>query len=96
MERAVVVGTSEWILRDDLPETVMETSAGGSGEREAGGAKYHQAVRQKKKELIVSALEQNGGSVTEAAKALGVHGNYLHRLMRNLDVRAAMKKQNQA
>ena len=68
----------------------------GSGEREAGGAKYHQAVRQKKKELIVSALEQNGGSVTEAAKALGVHGNYLHRLMRNLDVRAAMKKQNQA
>ena len=49
-----------------------------------------------KKELVVSALEKSGGNVTEAAKALGLHGNYLHRLMRNLNVRAAIKKQNQA
>jgi len=43
--------------------------------------------------LILNALEQAGGSITEAAKLLGVHGNYLHRLMRNLDLRAAAKKQ---
>jgi len=93
MERAVVVGTSEWILREDLPEMVVETA--GGNEKEAEPAKFHEAVRQMKKELILSALEQSGGSITEAAKALGLHGNYLHRLMRNLDVRAAMKKQNQ-
>ena len=93
MERAVVVGTSEWILREDLPEMVMVT---GGTEKETTPAKFHEAIRQTKKELILSALEQSGGNITEAAKALGLHGNYLHRLMRNLDVRAAMKKQNEA
>jgi transcriptional regulator with GAF, ATPase, and Fis domain len=89
MERAVVVGSSEWILPEDLPETVVETGA-ASG---AAPAKYHEAIRKLKKELILNALEQSGGSVTEAAKGLGVHGNYLHRLMKNLDLRATAKKQ---
>jgi transcriptional regulator with PAS, ATPase and Fis domain len=88
MERAVVVGSSEWILPEDLPETLVETGA-GSG---AAPAKYHEAIRTLKKELILNALEQSGGSVTEAAKVLGVHGNYLHRLMKNLDLRAAKKR----
>jgi len=88
MERAVVVGSSEWILPEDLPETVAETGADG----EEAPAKYHEAIRKLKKELIRNALEQSGGSITEAAKILGVHGNYLHRLMRNLDLRAAVKK----
>ena len=94
MERAVVVGTSEWILREDLPEMVIESGAGA--EKELAPAKFHEAVRRMKKELILSALGQSGGNITEAARALGLHGNYLHRLMRNLDVRAAMKKQNDA
>ena len=92
MERAVVVGSSEWILPEDLPETVAETGAGG----EATPAKYHEAIRKLKKELILNALEQSGGSITEAAKLLGVHGNYLHRLMRNLDLRAVAKKQTRS
>jgi transcriptional regulator with GAF, ATPase, and Fis domain len=88
MERAVVVGLSEWILPEDLPEAVVET--GGSGE--AAPAKYHEAIRKVKKELILSALDLSAGNITEAAKALGLHGNYLHRLMRNLDLRAAKKQ----
>jgi two-component system, NtrC family, response regulator HydG len=89
LERAVVVGSSEWILPEDLPEAVAET--GGDGE--AAPAKYHESIRKLKKELIRNALEQSAGSITEAAKILGVHGNYLHRLMRNLDLRAAVKRQ---
>ena len=88
MERAVVVGSSEWILPEDLPEAVVEAGSGGG----TAPAKYHQAIRKLKKELILNALEQSGGSVTEAAKVLGVHGNYLHRLMKNLDLRAQVKK----
>ena len=95
MERAVVVGTSDWILPEDLPEMLLEAGEDANEGREAP-EKYHEAVRQMKKELILRALEKSGGNITDAAKALGVHGNYLHRLMRNLDVRAAMKKQNQA
>jgi hypothetical protein len=34
--------------------------------------------------------------VTEAAKVLGVHANYLHRLMRNFALRPNMKKQTGA
>jgi transcriptional regulator with GAF, ATPase, and Fis domain len=90
MERAVVVGSSEWILPEDLPEAVAETG----GEGEAGPARYHEAIRTLKKELIRNALEQSGGSITEAAKILGVHGNYLHRLMRNLDLRAKKLTKN--
>jgi transcriptional regulator with GAF, ATPase, and Fis domain len=94
MERAVVVGSSEWISPEDLPETLLETA--GTGEHEFGPAKYHEAIRLRKKDLILSALEKSGGNITEAAKLLGVHGNYLHRLMRNLELRAAMKKQSKA
>jgi transcriptional regulator with GAF, ATPase, and Fis domain len=87
MERAVVVGSSEWIQPEDLPETVVETGGGS----EVAPAKYHEAIRKLKKELILNALDQSAGNVTEAAKLLGVHANYLHRLMKNLDLRAAAK-----
>jgi transcriptional regulator with GAF, ATPase, and Fis domain len=87
MERAVVVGSSEWIQPEDLPETVVETGGGC----EVEPAKYHEAIRKLKKELILNALEQSAGNITEAAKLLGVHANYLHRLMKNLDLRAAAK-----
>ena len=92
MERAVVVGSSEWIQPEDLPDAVLETGA-ASGQTPAN---YHEAIRKLKKELILNALEQAGGSITEAAKLLGMHGNYLHRLMTNLDLRAAVKKQTRA
>ena len=92
IERAVVVGTSDFILAEDLPETLMETTKAES----PGSAKYHDAIRNLKKQLIVNALEQSGGNITEAAKQLGVHANYLHRLMRNLELRPALKKQTTA
>ncbi|HZC66890.1 MAG TPA: sigma 54-interacting transcriptional regulator [Candidatus Dormibacteraeota bacterium] len=92
IERAVVVGSSDTILAEDLPETILE-----SGNDEASVSdKYHDAVRNLKKQLIVSALEQSSGNITEAAKQLGVHPNYLHRLMRNLELRPALKKQTSA
>ena len=88
LERAVVIGSSDNILAEDLPETVLE-SAKSLGSTPAG---YHDSIRSLKKQMILSALEQAGGNITEAAKALGVHANYLHRLMRNLELRPALKK----
>jgi transcriptional regulator with GAF, ATPase, and Fis domain len=92
MERAVVVGTSEWILPEDLPEPLLDTAPG----TESGSAKYHDSVRNLKKNLILNALEQSNGSVTEAAKVLGVHANYLHRLISNLELRPTLKKHTRA
>ena len=40
----------------------------------------------------MAALDQSNGSVTDAATLLGVHTNYLHRLMRNFQLRPILKK----
>jgi Nif-specific regulatory protein len=90
IERAVVLGTTEVILPEDLPEAALETEVitGGVG----GVAKYHEAVAEAKKQLILKAVEQAGGNYTEAAKLLGVHPNYLHRLIRNMNLRPELKK----
>src|SRR5580765_1996502 len=87
IERALVLGASDDILPEDLPENLLERDpAPGVGE-----AKYHGAVKDLKKRLIQNALEEAHGSITEAAKALGVHPNYLHRLIRNLDLKETTK-----
>jgi transcriptional regulator with GAF, ATPase, and Fis domain len=88
MERAVVIGSSSFILPEDLPETLLETAPGSA----VPAARYHDAVRGLKKQLILTAFEQSGGSITETAKLLGLNSNYLHRLIRNLDLRLALKK----
>jgi DNA-binding NtrC family response regulator len=92
MERAVVIGSSEKIMAEDLPDSAQEN---GQDETTAA-ATYHESIRNLKKQMILSALEQANGSMTEAAKLLGVHANYLHRLMRNLELRAKVKKQTGA
>jgi Nif-specific regulatory protein len=88
LERAVVIGTSDYIQAHDLPESIAESAKNET----AAPAKYHDAIRGLKKQLILGALDQCAGNVTEAAKLLGVHANYLHRLMSNLALRAVVKK----
>jgi two-component system response regulator HydG len=86
VERAVVLGSTERILREDLPELLSEVPLGAvSGAGRVGT--FHEAVAEHKKQIIREALERAGGTITEAAKALGLHPNYLHRLIRNLGLR---------
>jgi Nif-specific regulatory protein len=87
IERAVVLGSTDLILTEDLPETVLESVRQGAGT--IGG--YHETIRNEKMRVILAALGQAEGSFTEAAKLLGIHPNYLHRLVRNLDLRAAIR-----
>jgi Nif-specific regulatory protein len=88
IERGVVLGTTDLILPEDLPEAALETSTPTSGVV----ANYHEAVTEAKKQLILKAVEQADGNYTEAAKLLGVHPNYLHRLIRNMNLRPELKK----
>ena len=90
IEHAVILGGDDWILPDDLPETVLETPApASSGDAPLG---YHEALLALKKELITKAVEQANGNYTEAAKILDLHPNYLHRLIRNLDLRSRVSE----
>jgi transcriptional regulator with PAS, ATPase and Fis domain len=82
IERAIVLGTTEWILPEDLPEAVLETKI-----MDGATTKYHEAVVQNKKQIIMRALEEAQKNHTEAARLLGIHPNYLQRLIRNLNLK---------
>jgi Nif-specific regulatory protein len=88
LERAVVLGTTDLILPEDLPEAVLETDPYTTSPT----LKYHDAVTATKKQIILTAMSEVKGNYTEAAKLLGVHPNYLHRLIRNLNLKAAIKR----
>ena len=88
IERAVVLGTTDFILPEDLPEAALEAET----PLNVPSTKYHEAIAEAKKQLILKAVEQSNGNYTEAAKLLGVHPNYLHRLIRNMNLKTALKK----
>jgi Nif-specific regulatory protein len=88
IERALVLGSSDMILPEDLPESLLE----GTPPPEMTEAKYHAAVKELKKQLILDAVEQTQGSYADAARILGVHPNYLHRLIRNLGLKEILKE----
>jgi len=81
MERAVVLGVSEWVLPEDLPENLLE------GAPSDASARYHLSVGQAKREAILDAYTQGNGDYKQAAKLLGLHPNYLLRLVRNMGLR---------
>ena len=88
IERAVVLGSDELIQPEDLPESVLETA---SAMPASACTDYHEAIKEAKKYVILRACEQAGGSYVEAAKLLNVHPNYLHRLIRNLNLKSLLK-----
>jgi two-component system, NtrC family, response regulator HydG len=88
IERAVVLGITDSILLEDLPEAILETETRSM----PAPTKYHEAVAETKKQIILQAINQTKGNYTDAAKLLGVHPNYLHRLIRNLNLREHLKR----
>jgi len=82
IERAIVLGTTDWILPEDLPEALLERDI----TVDQSVTNYHQAVVQNKKQLILGALDQAKNNNIEAARLLGIHPNYLQRLIRNLNL----------
>jgi transcriptional regulator with GAF, ATPase, and Fis domain len=89
IEQALALGTDEWIVAEDLPATFGPRTAAPAGPAAGSGSlHYHDRMEQTKRELIVGAFERAGHSHADAARLLGVHPNYLHRLLRNLDLRA--------
>ena len=87
IERALVLGSSDMILPEDLPESLLERTP----PPEMTEAKYHAALKELKKQLIRDAVEQTQGSYADAARILGVHPNYLHRLIRNLELKESLR-----
>jgi transcriptional regulator with GAF, ATPase, and Fis domain len=88
IERAAVLGIDQAIVPDDLPEDLVESHiAAGTGE----GADYHAAVHATKRRVIIEAFRQSGGSYVATARLLGLHPNYLHRLIRVLNLKPELE-----
>jgi transcriptional regulator with GAF, ATPase, and Fis domain len=83
IERAVVLGSTGSILPEDLPETIIETAASPA----PPVTRFHEAVVYAKRQIVQRAIDQAGGSYTEAARMLGLHPSNLHRLLRTLGMR---------
>ncbi len=105
IERAVVLGSSEMIGVEDLPENLISAKpvalainqptndpASGKmlGKLELGN--FYDLINVAKKQLIIRAVETAKGNYTEAARLLDVHPNHLHRLIRNLDMKGELLK----
>lgn len=86
IERAVVLGTTDLVLAEDLPEAMLER-----GVNVTNPATYHTALAQAKKQIILNAMDQTESNLNDAAKRLGVHPNYLHRVVRNLNLKDELK-----
>ncbi|MFL6436079.1 MAG: sigma 54-interacting transcriptional regulator [Terriglobales bacterium] len=88
IERALVLGSTDTILLEDLPEAISEavTPAG------VPATKYAGAMKDTKKQVILQALQEANGSYIEAAKSLGLHPNSLLRLIRRLDLKLEAKR----
>jgi Nif-specific regulatory protein len=90
VERAIVLGSTDTILPEDLTDCILESKA-TAPDTAAEAATYHDALAEKKKKLVYDAVKKAKGNYTEAAKALGLHPNYLHRLIRNLNMKDELK-----
>jgi len=90
VERAVVLGDGELIVPADLPEAVLDAATSGAA---PPGAipRYHAALQEEKRRLVLQAVREARGNVTRAAELLGLSPNYLHRLITNLELRAALE-----
>jgi Nif-specific regulatory protein len=88
IEHSIVLGASDEIRPEDLPEALLEQQTA-----KPEGTKYHSAISELKKRLIRDAVAEANGSYTEAARLLGVHPNYLHRLIRNLEIKSDLVDQ---
>ena len=85
IERAVVLGVTDIILPEDLPELMVEEAVDDGG---GSSSLLDSVVRQAKRQAIEKALEQTGGNQSEAAKVLGVHAVHLSRLIKTFGIKA--------
>ena len=70
IERAVVLGSADLILPEDLPEVVLEKS--GPTQGGVSVSAFHDTVREAKKNVIVAAVEQAGRQLHRGGAQAGL------------------------
>jgi Nif-specific regulatory protein len=90
IERAIVLGSSDFVTRDDLPDALLDVPAPAGSDRQ----RFHEAVRDAKIRVIEEAFREARGSYIETARLLGLNANYLHRLIKNLQLKPVLEREH--
>ena len=88
IERAVVLGSTDTILVEDLPEQILAAQSAST----SGAGAYEVAVDAARRQVVLNAFERANHDHDEAARILGLHPNYLHKLIRTMNLRDALKR----
>jgi len=83
IERAIVLGSTELIEPEDLPDEIIEFSLSAKNQN----GSFHERTKAAKQKIIEEELENCNGNLSETARKLGIHPNNLHRLMKNLGMK---------
>jgi transcriptional regulator with GAF, ATPase, and Fis domain len=83
IERAIVLGSSENIETEDLPEEIRDAAANVED-----ASDYQSLVKKAKQHILLNAIQSSGRNYAQAARSLGVHPNNLHRLLRSAGLKS--------
>jgi Nif-specific regulatory protein len=83
IEQALALGVSAHITPEDLPSNLTAQSS----TPHPSSLNYHATIEGTKRDLILRAFAEAEQNHSAAARLLGVHPNYLHRLVKNFDLR---------
>jgi transcriptional regulator with PAS, ATPase and Fis domain len=86
IERAFVLGSSDMILVEDLPDELFERSFAADGL-----PKFQEAVNAYKRDLVQKALNRAEGDHKQAAALLGLNPTSIYRLVHNLRLTHLLK-----
>jgi len=84
IQRAIVVASDEKIRLEDLPSNMQEENVVSIDDYEPAGS-FERQLRSYKIKLATTALRENNGNKTLAARSLNISRAYLHRLIRVAD-----------
>jgi two-component system, NtrC family, response regulator HydG len=87
IERAVVLGGTDTILAEDLPEHVREARPAA-----VSASLYEEAIDSAKRQVVLRAFDQADYDHETAATILGLHPNYLHKLIRTMNLKTVIKR----
>jgi DNA-binding NtrC family response regulator len=81
IQRAIIVAQGATIRADDLPRNIHEEGIVNIGDYQPAGS-FERQLRDYKVKLAATAVRENNGNKTLAARSLSISRAYLHRLIR--------------
>jgi DNA-binding NtrC family response regulator len=81
IQRAIIVASGESILQEDLPQNIQEENVVSIDDYHPAGS-FERQLRDYKVKLAMTAVQDNKGNKTLAARSLCISRAYLHRLIR--------------